>query len=183
MADTSFLENTTSTDPLLLQQINTDCDKLVELKMQMMLAEEKFEAAKKAYSDFATKQIPQLFKNNGLDMIATASGTRVRIVTKTRASILKGQDDGRTSKEIIAKWLREHDADHLIKEQLICPQSQLEALKQAGITFQEDMNINTNSLKSLIIDMLGQNGGVPVINKDDLPEGLSFYQWDEAEIG
>lgn len=183
MSDTTFLEGAASTDPMLLQQINKDCDKLVELKMQMMLAEEKFEAAKKAYNDFAVKQLPQLFKNNGMDSISMRDGTMVRIVTKTRASILKGSDDGKTSKEKVAKWLREHKAEHLIKEQLIVPQSQLDALKEAGITFQEDMSINTNSLKALIIDMLGQNGGTPVINNDDLPEGLSFYQWNEAEIG
>lgn len=176
-----FLENVSQTDPLLLQQIRKDCDTLLKLKMDMEIAEAKFEAAKKAYADFATNQLPQKFKDNGLDIIG-CEGCNIRIVTKTRASILKGKDDGASSKATIANWLRERGYDEYIKERLIVPQSQLEACKAAGIIFQEDMDINTNKLKALVIDMLGQNGSPAVINKDDIPAGFSFYQWDEAEV-
>lgn len=176
----NFLDTVSQTDPMLLQQVRNDCDKLLQLKFQMEMAEENFKKAQKAYVDFATKQLPEKFKANGIDILGCGN-VNIRITTKTRASILKGKDDGATSKANIAKWLRERGYDEYIKEQLIVPQSQLDACKAAGISFQEDMDINTNKLKALVIDLLGQNGSPALINKDEIPEGLSFYQWDEAE--
>lgn len=177
----NFLDTVSQTDPMLLQQVRNDCDKLLQLKFQMEMAEENFKKAQKAYADFATKQLPEKFKANGIDILGCGN-VNIRITTKTRASILKGKDDGTTSKANIAKWLRERGYDEYIKEQLIVPQSQLEACKAAGISFQEDMDINTNKLKALVIDLLGQNGSPALINKDEIPEGFSFYQWDEAEV-
>lgn len=177
-----FLDEVSQTDPLLLQQVRADCQKLMELKFQMEMAEEAFKEAQKAYSDFATRALPQQFKDCGLESLSTSEGVKLVMTTKTRASIKKGTDDGRTSKASICKWLREHDCEYLIKEQLIVPQSQLEAVKKAGIIFEEDVTVNTSSLKVQIMDMLGQRGSPAIINKDDLPEGLSFYQWEEIEV-
>lgn len=182
MADTTFLENTASSDPMMLQQVRQSCEKLIELRTQMLIAEERFEQAKKAYDQYACVDLPQMFKNNGLDMLSMQDGTQLRVVTKTKASILKGKDDGASSLKNITAWLREHNNEQLINSECIVPVSQLEKLKAAGVIYEEKTAVNTNSLKALIIDMLGQTGSPAIITKDDLPSGLSFYQWDEMEV-
>lgn len=182
MADTTFLENVGSTDPMMLQQVKEAGKKLLELRAQMLIAEERFEQAKKAYDRYACVDLPQLFKNNGMDMISMQDGTQLRVITKTKASILKGKDDGKSSLKSITQWLRNHNSEQLISSECIVPASQLEKLKAAGVIFEEKTTVNTNSLKALIIDMLGQTGSPAIITKDDLPQGLSFYQWDEMEV-
>lgn len=178
-----FLENMDPTsDPMLLHQIRTDCDQLIELKAQMDLAEERFKQAKKAYDTFACQQLPHLFKNNGLDSISTTNGLHVRIVTQTRASIKKGSDEGLSSKQEIGKWLHKLGAEHLISSQCIVPSSQKEKLTASGVIFQEKVDINTNSLKAFICDQLGQKGSPATITLQDIPKSISFFQWDEAIV-
>ena len=162
----------------LMAQIQEHVKKLRDLKWKVEEAEEALKVAQEAYDDFSQHVLPDMFKNNGLDMIRTEDGAIVSVVTTTRCSINKNDAD----KQNVAKWLREHNGESLVKSECICPSSQLEALKAAGIIYQEETTMNTNSVKAFLLDQLGQKGSPAVITKEDLPKGLNFYQYDEMEI-
>ena len=87
-----------------------------------------------------------------------------------------------TDRANVAKWLREHNGESLVKSECICPSSQIQALKNAGIIYEEETTMNTNAVKAFLIDQLGQKGSPAVITKEDLPKGLNFYQFDEMEV-
>ena len=105
-------------------------------------------------------------------------GSIVRVVTKTNCSINKNDAD----RDNVAKWLREHNGSDLVKAECIVPVSQEDAMKAAGIIFEEKTTMNTNAVKAFLLDQLGQKGSPAVITKEDLPKGLNFFQFDEMEI-
>lgn len=162
----------------LMAQIQEHVKKLRGLQWKMIEAEEAFKKAEKEYLDYSRNVMPDLFKMNGLDGLRLEDGSMVRVVTKTQCSINKNDKD----RETVAKWLREHGADNLVKSECIVPPSQIEKLKANAITYEEEMSMNTNSVKAFVLDQLGQKGSPATITKDDLPKGLNFFQFDEMEI-
>lgn len=162
----------------LMKQIQEHVAKLKKLKWDVELATEALKKAQDAYDDFSQHVLPDLFKMNGLDMLRTDDGAIVRVITTTRCSINKNDAD----KQNVAEWLRKHNGEALVKSECVCPSSQLQALKNAGIIYQEETTMNTNAVKAFLLDQLGQKGSPAVISKEDLPKGLNFYQYDEMEI-
>lgn len=184
MENTSWMDEVAQNEMTgdLMKQLQEQTAKLRELEFAMMAAEDAYNQAKDAFTEYATKILPDLYLRNGIDSMTTTDGKTVRIVTKTSASIKKGSDQGATSKRQIAEWLRKHDGAHLIKQQNVVDGQATQMLVDAGIPFRADMDINTNSLKAFIVGALGQTGSPATITADDLPQGLSFYQWSQAEV-
>ena len=162
----------------LMAQIKEHVKKLRELKWAMLEAEEAFKNAEKEYLQYSRTVMPDLFKMNGLDALTMEDGSVVRVITTTNCSINKNDAD----KQNVAKWLREHNGDSLIKSECIVPPSQIEVLKANNVIFEEKTTMNTNSVKAFLLDQLGQKGSPATITKEDLPKGLNFYQFDEMEI-
>ena len=162
----------------LMSLIQEHVKKLRELQWKMLEAEEAFKAAEKQYLDYSRNVMPDLFKLNGLDALRMEDGSIVRVVTKTQCSINKNETD----RNNVAKWLREHNASSLVKSECIVPASQVEKLKAASIVYEEEMSMNTNSVKAFILDQLGQKGSPATITKEELPKGLNFFQFDEMEV-
>lgn len=162
----------------LMAQIQEHVKELRALQWKMIEAEEAFKTAEKAFNDYSRTVMPDLFKMNGLDMLRMDDGSIVRVVTKTNCSINKNDSD----RNNVADWLREHGAGQLVKSECIVPTSQVEKLKAASITYQEETTMNTNSVKAFVLDQLGQKGAPATISKEDLPKGLNFFQFDEMEI-
>ena len=162
----------------LMAQIQEHVKKLRDLKWKMIEAEEALKQATEAYDDYSQHVMPDLFKMNGLDMLQMEDGSIVRVITTTRCSINKNDAD----RQNVAKWLRDHNGETLVKSECICPSSQIEALKAANIIYEEETTMNTNAVKAFLLDQLGQKGSPAVITKEDLPKGLNFYQYDEMEI-
>ena len=162
----------------LMKQIK---EHVLELKRRKWAVEEAEEALRKAqasYDDYSQHVLPDMFKMNGLDMLQMDDGSIVRVITTTKCGINKNHKD----RANVAKWLREHDGGALVKSECVCPSSQLQALKNAGIIYQEETTMNTNAVKAFVLDQLGQKGAPAKITKEDLPKGLNFYQFDEMEV-
>lgn len=172
--DITMVETTSN----LMNQIKGHVSKLLELRRQLAKAEDAYKKAKDEYSRFSRQVLPDIFKLNGLDGLQTDDGTVVRIITKTECSINKNDAD----KNKVAKWLREHGAEQLVKTECHVPSSQVSKLKENNIIYEETMSMNTNSVKAFIIDQLGQKGNPAMITKEDLPQGLHFFQFDEVEV-
>lgn len=161
----------------LMDNVNQYVARLRQLQFEMIEAEEAYRQAKLAFDNFSRKTVPDIFKMNGLDAIMTENGQKVAVVTKTTCSLKKG--DGKKS---AIEWLRQHNGEALIKEKCIVPIEELSKLESNGIIFERDTDVNTNSVKAFLLDALGQKGSPATIEKEDIPEGISFYQWDEMEI-
>lgn len=162
----------------LMQQIQSHVQKLRNLQWKMLEAEEAYKNAEKEYLEYSRNVMPDLFKMNGLDALRLDDGAMVRVVTKTNCSINKNEAD----RNNVAQWLKDHGGDSLIKSECIVPPSQIPALQDSGITYQEETTMNTNSVKAFVLDQLGQKGSPATITKEDLPKGLNFFQFDEMEI-
>ena len=162
----------------LMAQIKAHVKELRARQWAVIEAEEALKKAQESYDDYSQHVLPDLFKMNGLDMLRMDDGAIVRVVTTTRCSINKNDAD----RQNVAKWLREHNGENLVKSECICPSSQLDALKANGIIFEEETTMNTNAVKAFLLDQLGQKGAPAVITKEDLPKGLNFYQYDEMEV-
>lgn len=162
----------------LMAQIQGHVKELRKRQWAVMEAEEALRKAQASFDEYSQKVLPDLFKMNGLDMLKMDDGSVVRVITTTRCSINKNDTD----RANVAKWLRNHNGENLVKSECICPSSQEEALKRAGIIFEETTTMNTNAVKAFLLDQLGQKGSPAVITKEDLPKGLNFYQFDEMEI-
>lgn len=162
----------------LMQQIQAHVQKLRNLQWKMLEAEEAYKNAEKEYLEYSRNVMPDLFKMNGLDALRLDDGSMVRVVTKTNCSINKNEVD----RNNVAQWLKDHGGDSLIKSECIVPPSQIPALQDNGITYQEETAMNTNSVKAFVLDQLGQKGSPATITKEDLPKGLNFFQFDEMEI-
>ena len=106
----------------LMAQIKEHVKKLRALKWAMIEAEEAFKKAEQEYNQFSRTVMPDLFKMNGLDALTMEDGSVVRVITTTNCRINKNDAD----KQNVAKWLREHNGDSLIKSECIVPPSQIE---------------------------------------------------------
>ena len=162
----------------LMAQIKEHVKTLRQKQWAMMEAEEALKKATDDYNNYSRTVMPDLFKMNGLDMLQMEDGSIVRVTTKTTCSINKNDAD----KANVAKWLREHNGESLVKSECICPSSQMAALKANGIIFEETTTMNTNAVKAFLLDQLGQKGSPATITKEELPKGLNFYQYDEMEV-
>jgi len=179
MSDTYELEDVTVEQTAgLMAQIKEHVKKLRGLQWTMIQAEEAFKRAEEEYLKYSRTVMPDLFKMNGLDMLQMEDGSIVRVVTKTNCSINKNDTD----RNNVAKWLREHNGESLVKSECIVPVSQVPLMKQAGIIYEEETTMNTNAVKAFLLDQLGQKGSPAVITKEDLPKGLNFFQFDEMEV-
>jgi hypothetical protein len=174
-----FLSEPEETAPQLLKEIKDKAQHLVNLYRVMTEAEEAYEAAKKAYEMYAYITLPNEMKLNGISLIQTTGGDAVRINTKYYCSPNKNETD----RAEIREWLRGRGGDSLIKERLIVPQSAFEQLKASGIPFDEDSEVNTNSLKAWIKGELGASGrGIATLSIEDIPKCIHFMERDEAEV-
>lgn len=162
----------------LMAQITEHVNELRKRKWAVEEAEEVLRKAQASYDEYSQHVLPDLFKMNGLDTLKLEDGSIVRVITTTRCSINKNDTD----RANVAEWLRGHNGESLVKSECICPSSQLQALKNAGIIYQEETTMNTNAVKAFLLDQLGQKGSPAVITKEDLPKGLNFYQFDEMEV-
>jgi hypothetical protein len=162
----------------LMAQIKEHVKVLRQKQWEMMEAEEAFKKAEAAYLNYSRTVMPDLFKMNGLDLLKMDDGSIVRVVTKTTCSINKNDED----KANVAKWLRAHNGEDLVKSECIVPSSQKEKMDAAGVIYQEETTMNTNAVKAFLLDQLGQKDSPAMITKEELPKGLNFYQFDEMEV-
>ena len=179
MEDLSYLDDVdTKQSASLMEALNTNVKRLRELQWVMLEAEEAYNKAKQEYEAYSRGTMPDVFKMNGLTSLMMENGQRVSVVTKTSASMKKDA----ASKKQVCEWLRSKGMDNLINEQCLVPITAIEQLERAGIAFEKDVSVNTNSIKAYLIDALGQKESPATITRDEIPSGINFFQWDEMEI-
>lgn len=161
-------------DATALSEVKQVVAKWRELREALAKAEFEYTQAKNLYDAFVKTDMVEKLRTNGVETLGLADGSRLEVVQQTKCSIKKDK----ASKAQVASWLREHDADNLVKSQLIVMPSQKEKLEQMGIAFDEEVSMNTNSVKAFILGEMRMNN----IQTEDIPSGISWYQWDDIAV-
>lgn len=158
-------------DKTAMVEVKQVIDKWRELRFALDEQELKYEVAKKQYDEYV-KTVSSTLRQNGLEALKLEDGSMLEVVEQVRCSITK---DGRNA---VADWLRSKGADNLVKAQLIVDASHKAELQQMGVAYDEDVSMNTNSVKAWVRgEMAVQNVGL-----NDLPKGLSWFQYDEIKV-
>lgn len=161
-------------DATAMAEVKQVVAKWRELREALAKAEFEYTQAKNLYEAFVKTDMVGKLRTNGIETLGLEDGSRLEVVQQTKCSIKKDK----ASQDQVAAWLREHDADNLVKSQLIVMPSQKAKLEQMGIAFDEEVSMNTNSVKAFILGEMRMNN----IQTEDIPSGISWYQWDDIAV-
>lgn len=154
-------------------EIKKESDELLESLASLHKAELAFMEAKGKFERIQRK-LAETMRFNGLESLTTDGGHKLAVVEKVHCTINKSAAD----KERVAKWMERLGFDTKVKRSATVSQSSIAALRDAGIPFQEVLDINTNSVKAAIKELLA--GGM--ITTEDIPQGCNYYQEDVVEV-
>lgn len=181
MGDFSYLDEGVAelqTSEVLADIANVG-NRLRELKQRMIDTKAAADAAEKEYKHYAEVLVPMQMKAVGLDSIKLASGETLCITHNVYCEPNKNERD----RAIIANWLAKYNGGHLVKQEATVAQDSLADLDAAGIDYAVSKNINTNSLKAFIKNLLGlAKGSTKVIDVSDIPECIHFHMVDKVEV-
>lgn len=114
----------------------------------------------------------KLLRSNGMEAIKCEDGTMIEVVQNVKCSVVKDR------KQEVADWLRDRDMGDMVKSQLIVMESAKQRLDEMGIGYDEDLSMNTNSIKAYVRGEM-ERGNLSV---DELPKGLSWFQYDDLKV-
>lgn len=162
---------------MLSTELKGGLETLMRLRKEFFDAEEKYKQAKTAFEDYSREVLPDMMRQNGVYSVTTEDGLTANMTTKTYVNVTKSK------MEKVCQWLSQNGGDFLIKRQYIVPKNVAEKLMNDGVDCAELADVNTNSLKSFLLDKLGQKtGSLPGITVDQIPDGINFFQYDEVEF-
>lgn len=173
MADTSWLDNV-DVDRTAMSEVKKSITKWRELYRAMFQAQAAYEKAKEKYETFVADEMIRKLRTNGMESITLEDGTVVSVCTNTKCSQVKDKQ----LRKNVAAWLKERGMESMVKEELIVMPSNKAALDKLGIAYDENTDVNTNSLKAYILSEMRLNN----LTAQDLPKGISWYQWDDINV-
>jgi len=177
--DTSHLENV-SAAATLVADVQAKVKRMRQLEAQMIGAEAAYSDAKKQYETYKATVVIAAMTNAGIEQMQDENGNFIRLESKYYCNPNKNDAD-RLS---IQQWLTAQGLEHLFKHEGKVDASQYDKLKEAGIPFADKIDVNTNSLKSALIDLLGyKKGGIARISLEDIPECMHFVVAQEVVCG
>ena len=154
-------------------EIRRESDELMESLLKLQEAEIAYMDAKGVY-ERKQRKLAETMRLNGLESIDTDRGCRLAVVEKAHCNINKNAED----RERVAKWMERLGFDTKVKRSATVAQSSIDALRDAGIPFQEVLDVNTNSVKAVIKELLASG----MITTEDIPKGCTYYQEDIVEV-
>jgi hypothetical protein len=151
-----------------IDQAQADADRLA---LEAKMAQEKLDYLKRY-------KVPEFFEYMGIKELGLESGRHVEIKAKATCSPNKNTQD----KMKLALWLKEHNASHIVKEEVIVPIEELDKIEDLGIHHRVEQEVNTMSLKAWIKGALGSETEVAQIKQEDIPDYVHYWSWNEAVI-
>lgn len=166
------------TDKQVLKHLSAMGERLKELKLKQLEAEEQAAIAKKEYEHFANVVLPSEMHSCGVESLSLSTGGTLNIQHNYYCQPNKNPAD----KKIIADWLRSHNGAHIIKNNATVSSEDMSKLKDNSIPFIENTEVNTASLKSFLKDGIGATTGVQKFTIDDIPSCIHFQEVTTVEI-
>lgn len=154
-------------------EIKRESDELMESLVVLHKAELAYMEAKSKY-ERNQRKLAETMRFNGLESLTIDGGYKLAVVEKVHCSINKSAAD----KERVAKWMEKLGFEAKVKRSATVAQSSIDDLRASGIPFEEVLDLNTNSVKAVIKELLA--GGM--ITTADIPQGCNYYQEDIVEV-
>jgi hypothetical protein len=156
---------------MLMQDLLAKIKVMRELDFTAMELEEKAKKARQAFDEYKAKTVVTAMQATGFTTLKDDNGLTISLENKYYLNPNKNDAD----RKIINDWLKKYGGDHLLKHQGIVPEAELDKLKENNIPFDDKIDVNTNSLKSFVLDLLGyKKGGAAKIELKDIPDCMHF---------
>jgi hypothetical protein len=165
-----WLDDNNNSNNTVMNEVKQKVEKWREKKFKMDNLEQQFLAAKADYEAFVHSSFVLTLRQNGLESLGLEDGSTIEVVQQTRCSLKKDEE----SKKEVAAWL----PDYLSSRTLIVPASFSTILKEHSVPFDEDIKMNTNSVKAWILGEMRMGN----VKAEDLPKGISWFQWDDVVV-
>jgi hypothetical protein len=167
----------TEPDGTVLKNITQMAARLAELKQKMLDAEAAFNDAEREYDYYAGTLLPMSMLNAGVSELTLADGKKLTVNRKFVCAPNKNAED----RKIQAEWLAAHGGEHLLKDYAVVDGRFIDKL--GDVPFEEKHDINTQSLKAFLKDMVGAGGGGAArINAEDIPACFHFNEIVKADV-
>jgi len=177
--DLSFLQGVSAASDVIAE-VKAKVKHMRELEVDMLNKQLIAQQASKDYEDYKATVVLTSMTSAGLNSIEDDEGNFVKLETKFYCNPNKNDLD----RAKIVAWLNSMGGDFLVKKQGIVAAEQLDMMRNAGIPFDEKSDMNTNSLKAFLKDLLGYNkGGVAKIQIEDIPDQIHFVISPEVVTG
>jgi len=178
----SFLDDFKDDSQSALDEVMKYVDTLDTLLTTIANLSEELADTQKKYDDIAKNVLPAMLASNGLDELKLANGKKVTIREDVFVSVPKDEEKRKVSLE----WLRNNGGEDLIKEDVVvqAPSEDFkEYLREAELVYEEEIAVNTNSLKAWFKRRLGMSkGSVQDIEITSVPKELNLFIDRRAEI-
>lgn len=165
-------------DKEVLKNLAAMGERLKQLKLAALEAEEKAETARKAYEHYANTVLPNEMYALGVDSLSLSSGG----VMKVKRNFYCQPNKNAADRALIAKWLRENGGEHLIQHDATVAAESMAMLDEQHIPYVENTTVNTASLKAFLKDKLGVTTGVQQITMDQIPACMHFQEVNTVEL-
>lgn len=167
----------TEADTSVLKNLAEMGEHLQELQLKMLKCEAAYEQAKGEFLHYQNSVLPLALYNANVTSVGLANGNSIKAVTKYHCSIAKNAD-----KKKLADWLIEHGGDYLINKQAVVSGEVIKELKAKQIPYIEQDDMNTNSIKKFLKELLGEGTGEAKIDITDIPKDFHFFREQSVEL-
>ena len=175
----SHLEDASATGNFIAD-VKNKIAHMKSLELKMIEAEANYKEAKHVYEDYKATTVVAAFTSAGIEQIQDESGNFIKLESKYYLNPNKNDE----VRMVISAWLKAHDGAHLLKHEGKVSSEQFSKLDNAGIPYADKIDVNTNSLKSHILDLLGyKKGSMARIALTDIPECMHFVAIQEVVTG
>jgi len=151
-----------------------------QLELDMISAEAVYKNAKEKFEEYKATVVVASFTSAGIEQIQDENGNFIKLECKYFCNPNKNDED----RLKISAWLKANAGEHLLKHEGKVEASQFSKLTEHGIPFADKIDVNTNSLKAHLLDLLGfKKGSTRRISLTDIPECIHFVVAQEVVTG
>lgn len=144
------------------------------LRGEVIKAEAALAMAQHLYDEYVKATAVPILKANGIEEMKLSDGTQIVVAQQTKCGVKKDE----ASRKQVAEWLEKVGAGDLVKSQLIVMESNEDTLRKLGVPYDKEVSMNTNSIKAFVLGEMRVNN----LTAEDLPKGLSWYQWEDIKV-
>lgn len=167
----------------LPELLRDNVQQLISLRERITKGEELLKELKAEEDTLSSTVIPEQMQALNYSEIKLANGTKVSIKEDLFVAMPSAsKQENALSRSVVMDWLRNNGGEALIKLELAVIAQEdnvkeyMERLKNVGVPFVKTEDVNTNSLKSFINDMLGRKkGSVQRIKLEDVPKEINPF--------
>jgi hypothetical protein len=188
MSDCDFLNDAPVADEgsVLEAELGRYVAELLDAQRLVAEAEQLLKEREKVLRKLDEEVLPDIMARANIDMIGTAYGN---LVLKEDLKARIPSDP--FARERALEWLREHNAEALIKSEVVISETEdqkiseelIDSLRRMGLSFSKSETVNTNSLAAFFRELLGiKKGSIATMQSDEIPPEFSLYRYRKVSL-